>query len=144
MSTARGPRLPEAASPRPSKASPVNRTVLYIEDHAATRRLVEQVLRRLRPQTELHVATNARDGIQAAIDERPAFILLDNNLPDATGGEVLRRLASAQSTAGIPVIIISGDSVRTGNELVANGAAGFLAKPFDIHQLITIIDRYIG
>ena len=72
----------------------MNRTMLYIEDHAYTRGLVEKILRTLRPQIKLHVATNARDGVKAAIDKQPALILLDNRLPDATGGEVLHQLAS--------------------------------------------------
>jgi CheY-like chemotaxis protein len=121
----------------------VNRTMLHIEDHAVTRRLVEKMLLKLRPQIELHVATNARDGVRAAIDERPALILLDNRLPDATGGEVLRQLASSEATAGIPVIVISGDSAKAGDELLALGASEFLPKPFDIDQLTTMIDRYI-
>ena len=126
-----------------AKANPVNRTMLYIEDHAASRRLVEQVLSMLRPQIELHVATNARDGLKAAIEERPALILLDNRLPDATGGEVLRQLASSEATAAIPVVIISGDSAKTGDELLAIGASEFLPKPFDLDQLVAMIDRYI-
>jgi CheY-like chemotaxis protein len=117
--------------------------MLYIEDHAVSRRLVEQMLVMLRPHIELHVATNARDGVKAAIDERPALILLDNHLPDATGREVLRQLASSQATAAIPVIVISGDSAKTGDELLATGASEFLSKPFDIDQLIPMIDRYI-
>jgi two-component system, chemotaxis family, chemotaxis protein CheY len=132
-----------AAPSRPQKASPVKRTILYIEDHAVTRRLVEQMLLRLRPHIELHLAANARDGIKAAIDKRPALILLDNRLPDATAGEVLRQLASAEVTTGIPVIVISGDSAKTGDELLAIGASAFLTKPFDIDRLVTLIDRYI-
>jgi CheY-like chemotaxis protein len=126
-----------------AKASPVNRTMLYIEDHARTRYLVERMLLKLRPQIELHLATNARDGVKAAIGERPALILLDNHLPDATGHEVLRQLASSQATTGIPVIVISGDSARAGDELLTIGASEFLSKPFDIDELMTMIDRYI-
>jgi CheY-like chemotaxis protein len=132
-----------AAALRPQRASPVNHTMLYIEDHALTRGLVERILLRLRPQIELHLAANARDGVKAAIDERPALILLDNHLPDATGGEVLRQLASCEATAGIPIIVLSGDSAKTGDELLAIGASEFLPKPFDIDQLMTMIDRYI-
>jgi CheY-like chemotaxis protein len=117
--------------------------MLCIEDHAITRRLVEKMLRKLRPHIELHVATNACDGVQAAIDQRPALILLDNHLPDATADEVLRRLASSETTAAIHVIVISGDSAKAGDELRATGASEFLPKPFDIDQLMTMIDRYI-
>jgi CheY-like chemotaxis protein len=143
MNAVRGVHPPQAPPPRPARSSPVNRKVLHIEDHEATRRLIKQLLTKLRPQTELHVAANAREGIKAAIDEQPALILLDNRLPDATGGEVLRQLAAAEATAGIPVVVISGDSVRVGDELLAIGAAEFLVKPFDIHLFLAVIDRYI-
>jgi CheY-like chemotaxis protein len=121
----------------------VNHTLLYIEDHAYTRGLVEKILRKLRPHINLHTATNARDGIKTATTQHPALILLDNHLPDATGAEVLHHLTSCEATATIPVIIVSGDSAKNGNQLLAAGAAEFLPKPFDIDQLITMIDRYI-
>ena len=87
--------------PHAREAGPVNRTVLYIEDNADNRRLVERLVK-LHPQSQLHVATNARDGVKAAIDDRPALILLDNRLPDATGREVLRQLASSAARPGSP------------------------------------------
>jgi CheY-like chemotaxis protein len=121
----------------------VNSTVLYIEDNPDNVRLVELLLKR-RPHTELQVATNGRDGVQAAIGQRPSLILLDNRLPDATGSEILRQLASAEATAGIPVIILTGDSSgAAADELLANGACEFVEKPFDIHQLMATIDRYL-
>jgi CheY-like chemotaxis protein len=122
----------------------VNRSVLYIEDDPDNIRLVQRLLLKRRPDTELHVAANARDGVTAAISEQPALILLDNRLPDATGGEVLRQLASAEATTTIPVVIVSGDSGKAiAGELLATGAADFLVKPYDIHQLIAVIDRYL-
>ena len=120
----------------------MNRAVLYIEDNPDNIRLVERLVKH-HPQAGLHVATNARDGVQAAIDIRPALILLDNRLPDATGREVLVRLKASAATAGVPVVIVSGDSVETADELLALGASDFLAKPFDIHQFMAIIDRYL-
>jgi CheY-like chemotaxis protein len=122
----------------------MNRSVLYIEDDLDNFCLVEQVLLKRRPDTEVHMATNGHDGITAAISEQPALILLDNRLPDATGAEVLRQLAAAEATTAIPVVIVSGNTVSaTASELLAAGAADFLVKPYDIHQLMTIIDRYL-
>jgi CheY-like chemotaxis protein len=63
----------------------VNRTVLYIEDYVGAVRLVERLLEARRPDTELHVAMNAGEGIKIASDKQPALILLDDHLPDATG-----------------------------------------------------------
>jgi CheY-like chemotaxis protein len=122
---------------------PGSRTVLYIEDNAGNVRLMERVLSR-RPGTHLVIAGTGRDGLNAAVSEHPDLILLDNRLPDATGGDVLRQLGARPATAGIPVIVISGDSgVGAAGDFLANGAVDFLPKPFDIHQLLTTIDRYL-
>jgi CheY-like chemotaxis protein len=120
----------------------VNRVMLYIEDDDNNISLVQALLKR-RPNIDLHVATNGRDGVQAALDRHPGLILLDNRLPDATGGEILRKLASATATAGIPVVAFSSDSGDIIDELLANGAIESVAKPFDIHQFMAIIDRYL-
>jgi CheY-like chemotaxis protein len=116
--------------------------VLYIEDDENNISLVEALIRR-RPQIELHVAMNGRDGVQAATDKQPGLILLDNHLPDATGGEILQELAAAAATAAIPVVVLSSDSDDHIDELLASGAAESVGKPFDIHQFMAIIDRYL-
>ena len=117
--------------------------MLYIEDDKQNIVLVQAVLR-LRPQIELHVAMNGRDGVRAAIDLRPDLILLDNRLPDATGSEVLQELASSSVTAAIPVVILSGGPDEVINALLADGAAESVAKPFDYRQFLGIIDRYLA
>ena len=116
--------------------------LLYIEDDENNIFLIESLLKRRR-RIALHVARNGRDGVQAAIDKRPDLILLDNRLPDATGSEILRKLASATATAAIPVVAFSSDSGDIIDELLASGAAESVAKPFDIHQFLAIIDRYL-
>ena len=120
----------------------MSHVVLYIEDNDNNIFLVKSLLRR-RPQVELLVAMNGRAGVQAAIDNRPGLILLDNRLPDATGGEILRELGATAATAAIPVVIFSGDSGPMIDELLASGAAESVRQPFDIHQFMDIIDRYL-
>jgi CheY-like chemotaxis protein len=120
----------------------VNHSMLYIEDNENNVFLVEALLKR-RPRIELHVAMTGREGVRAALDKLPGLIVLDNRLPDATGGEILRDLASAAATAAIPVVILSSDSGEMIDELLANGAAEAVPKPFDIHQFMAIIDRYL-
>jgi CheY-like chemotaxis protein len=120
----------------------VNHAMLYIEDDPNNISLVEALIRR-RPQIELHVAMNGKDGVRAAIDQQPGLILLDNRLPDATGGEILHELAAAAATAAIPVVVLSGDTDEVIDELLASGAAESVGKPFDIHQFMAIIDRYL-
>jgi CheY-like chemotaxis protein len=142
MSDSSGDRFPPGPVHEPRKARAVNHILLYIEDDDGNVSLVQALMKR-RPRVELHVATNGRDGIQAAIDKRPGLILLDNSLPDATGLEILRELASSTSTAAIPVVAFSGASVEIIDEMRASGAVESVPKPFDIHQFMAIIDRYL-
>jgi CheY-like chemotaxis protein len=122
----------------------VNGVVLYIDDSQDNILLVQRLFQRKCPDIQLHTAMTGHDGIRVAIDDQPALILLDNRLPDASGEQVLRNLAAAPATAAIPVVILSGDShPATVNELLAAGAADFLGKPFEAHQLLAILGRYL-
>jgi CheY-like chemotaxis protein len=124
------------------EGGPMNHAVLYIEDDDNNISLVEALLRR-RPHIELQVAMNGRDGVQAAIDNQPGLILLDNRLPDATGSEILQELGSTSATAAIPVVVLSSDPDELIDQLLANGAAEAVPKPFDIHLFMAMIDRYL-
>ena len=127
----------------PAGGVTVNRVMLYIEDDDNNISLVEALLKR-RPQIELQVAMNGRDGVQSAIDKQPRLILLDNRLPDATGSEILGELASLPATAAIPVVVLSSDADDVIAQLVANGAIEAVPKPFDIHEFIAMLDRYFS
>jgi CheY-like chemotaxis protein len=135
-------RLPRGPHRDPANGGLVNHAMLYIEDNENNISLVEALLKR-RPHIDLHIAMTGRDGVQAALDTQPGLILLDNRLPDATGGEILRELASAAATSAIPVVMLSSDSDEILNELLASGAAEAVPKPFDIHQFMDMIDRYL-
>ena len=121
----------------------MNHALLYIEDDDNNISLVQALLKR-RPQIELLVAMNGRDGINTAIDRKPALILLDNRLPDATGSEILAELASRPATAAIPVVVLSSDADEFINQLIAEGATEAVPKPFDIHKFIAMLDRYLS
>jgi CheY-like chemotaxis protein len=119
--------------------------VLYIDDNEDNLRLVARILGRYRADTQLLVAGTGQDGLRAAIESRPGLILLDNRLPGATGAEVLQQLARTDVTAQIPVVILSGDSSpSTVEQLLAGGAAGFLAKPFTVPEFIAMLDRFLA
>jgi CheY-like chemotaxis protein len=120
------------------------RLVLCIEDDPHNARLIERVLRRL-PGVEVLVAGTGRHGIQAAVDDRPDLILLDNHLPDAGGGQILGWLGAAPQTAAIPVVMVSGDSGGlAADDFLAAGAADVLTKPVDIHELLATVGRYLA
>ena len=72
---------------------------------------------------------------------RPALAIVDRQLPDGDGVDVLR-VASAYA---IPVIVVTGYGTAATRRLtLEEGAAGFLAKPFTGHELVELVRRIVG
>ena len=104
--------VPEQRRPAPPASVPLRtdaRTVLYIEDNPSNIKLVETILRE-RPEVTLLVAQQGRLGLDLAREHAPALVLLDLNLPDISGEEILRRLRADERTASIPVVMVSADA----------------------------------
>jgi two-component system, OmpR family, KDP operon response regulator KdpE len=107
-------------------------SVLVIDDEAQIRRF-------LRAGFELHgytviEAESATAGLKAAITDKPNVIILDLNLPDVEGSEVLERI---RSWLNVPVIVLSiqadeDEKVR----LLRLGADDYVVKPFGISELL--------
>lgn len=115
--------------------------VLYIEDNLANLKLIERLLAD-RPNVELLSSLHAADGIQLAREFRPDLILLDLNLPDIDGDEVLARLREDPNTALIPVVMITADaSPGQAKRLIDAGAFDYLTKPIDVQRFFKVIDK---
>jgi PAS domain S-box-containing protein len=133
------PKDEDSAPPAP-RAPADSRTVLYIEDNPSNIKLVEAILA-ARPEVTLIVATQGSLAIDLAREHRPALVLLDLNLPDISGEEVLRRLRSDARTTEIPVVITSADATpRHIERLRRAGADDYLTKPFGIERFLSVID----
>jgi CheY-like chemotaxis protein len=119
----------------------VTHTVLHIEDNETNFRLVERILED-RANLNLLWASNGKEGIAFALQHNPALILLDLNLPDVHGSELLQRLKSDPLTERIPVIVISADIATAQIErMLQAGARNYLTKPFDIKRLLCLVDE---
>ena len=128
----------EGRSPRPST------TALYIEDNLSNLKLIQGVLAR-RPEVRLIAAMHGRMGIDLARQHRPDLILLDLQLPDMSGNEILYLLRSDDETRDIPVVVISADATRGQvQSLLAAGASAYLTKPIDVQQFLAVLDREFG
>ena len=120
------------------------RTVLYIEDNPANLRLVERILVR-RPNLKLLAAVQGGVGLHLAAEQRPDLILLDLDLPDIPGAEVLLRLKAEVATREVPVVIISADaSPGQIRRLLAAGARDYVTKPIDVRRFLEIVDENLG
>ena len=117
-------------------------TILYIEDDANNVQLMHRIVAR-RTHVDLVVATTGHEGLRLASDTRPDLILLDRRLPDIFGDDVLTTLKATPASAGIPVVVLSGDyGSKLETQLIGLGAAELVPKPFDVHAILAIIDRF--
>jgi signal transduction histidine kinase/ActR/RegA family two-component response regulator len=129
---AAGPHYPPGADLR----------ILYIEDNPANVEVIARFLRG-KPNTTLLSAISGRAGLECAVREAPDIILLDLNLPDLHGEEVLNELKAELATAAIPVIILSADASRgVIHRLLAGGAFAYLTKPIELAELGEVLDSF--
>jgi len=116
-------------------------TVLYIEDNLPNYQLIEQLILK-RPEVRLLGAIQGKLGVELAVAHRPDVILLDLNLPDIQGNEVLLRLREHPETAAIPVVMLSADAMpKQIDKLLAAGAQKYLTKPIEVAQFYSLLDE---
>ncbi|MCV4341472.1 ATP-binding protein [Pseudomonas capsici] len=117
--------------------------VLCIEDNLSSMALIETLLQR-RPGIQLLSSMQGQLGLDLARQHAPQLILLDVNLPDLTGRDVLQRLRQSPSTANTPVLMITADaSDKTHRELRQAGATAILTKPIQVPAFLAHLDQYL-
>jgi DNA-binding response OmpR family regulator len=111
-------------------------TILLVEDEPRLRRTLARSLSG-RAFTVEEAAT-ADEAVAAASARCFDLMLLDVNLPDATGWDVLRRLRAADKLDGLPVVVLS--AVPPNPARVREFApVGVLHKPFPIDALLRLV-----
>jgi PAS domain S-box-containing protein len=120
----------------------VNILVLYIEDNLANLRVVEAIFAKF-PDLTLISATTGKRGLELAREYQPNIVLLDINLPDINGYEVLRRLQDSEHTQPLPVIALSADGMPLDIERgLKAGFKEYLTKPVKVNELITALKTH--
>ena len=115
------------------------RRILLVEDDRSHRWVLRRVLENsFGDEVLVEEASCGEDGIARARRRPPVdLILLDLNLPDVSGFEVLRRLRTEPKTRGVPVVVLSSsqdnDDVRRAYEC---GANSFVSKSQNPEQMI--------
>lgn len=115
--------------------------ILIVDDDASFVDSAEAVLED--KGFEVIKAFNAETGIEALALENPDIVLLDVNLPDKNGFEVLKTIKTSINFAELPVILITGDMAVQVDKGFAAGADDVIFKPIDIEGLAINISRLI-
>jgi CheY-like chemotaxis protein len=90
-------------------------------------------------------AVTGMQGVEAAVQQRPDFIILDIQLPDIDGIEVVRRIRSSEIGHTIPIIAMTSFAMAGDRErLLTAGCDEYIEKPIDPQRVISQIRRVIG
>ena len=121
----------------------MNSRILIIEDDDAIREVVRYTLEN-NGFKDTSEAADGEAGLNIALRERPALILLDLMLPKMDGFEVCRRLKREESTRDIPVVMLTAkgeeSDIVLGLEL---GAVDYITKPFSGKVLVARIRAHL-
>jgi CheY-like chemotaxis protein len=116
-------------------------SVLCVEDNPVNLLLVRELLS-MRPQMTLYEAVDGASGIAAALAHRPDLLLLDLQLPDIHGIELLQRLRAEPALAHSTFVALSANALP--EQIAAARAAGFdeyWTKPIDFARFLAGLDR---
>ena len=123
--------MPSALIPTISDHKP---TVLIIDDEAAPRAALTQILRQ-----DFHILTaeNARTALAILGDRGVDLVTLDMKLPDCSGSDLLHDIKHAHAATEVIMVTAYG-SLQSAMDCIHHGAAGFLLKPFNASELLAI------
>ena len=119
--------------------------ILTVDDSATMRRIIAGAAGVMGIET-----LNAANGVEALkVLEKEgssiSLILLDVNMPEMNGIELLKKVKASPQWASIPVMMVTSESERAGViEAIQSGASSYLAKPFAPEDLIKKIMQNVS
>ncbi|MET0334998.1 MAG: ATP-binding protein, partial [Rhizobacter sp.] len=126
----------DAHQPLPPEPTSAQRQVLYVEDEPLNVLLMQELFK-ARPQWVLHVATDGQSGLAAARERHHDLLLIDMNLPDMSGLELIRALRADPRTSGLQCIALSADAMQAQiDTALAGGFDGYWTKPINVALML--------
>ena len=113
--------------------------VLYVEDLPANVLLMRAMFSR-RPGYRLQIATDGASGLEAAHVRQPDLLLIDINLPDCLGSELLQQLRSIPGCARTPAIAVTADHSF---DVQGTSFAEVWHKPLSLQDTLDRLDHWL-
>lgn len=116
-----------------------HKKILVCDDDLGILEMLELILE---DDYQVIIEPNSVNALKNIASQRPDLILLDIWMPVISGDQILRELKADPVTSAIPVLMYSasteGQAIAT-----ASGADSFLAKPFDINELLERVEMLL-
>jgi CheY-like chemotaxis protein len=117
-------------------------TVLVVDDHADTRRVVRWMVERW--GYRVLEAADGRQAFEVAAESRPALILMDLTMPRADGFDAIRSIRADADLAPTPIIAVTAyDKAAARDGAEAAGFDHYLSKPIDFYRLEVLLQKLI-
>jgi CheY-like chemotaxis protein len=116
-------------------------SILIVEDHPTMRDAMRLVLEE--DGYEVEDATDGEAGIAAVRARPPDIVLLDLNIPVVSGAQVLETLKTDPTTAAVLVVIVTATGEEGRQRALAQGADGYITKPFSPLALLRTVERVL-
>jgi CheY-like chemotaxis protein len=124
------------------KPADVSRSLLIVDENTINRKLAFNALRS--KGYEISQASSGEETLTLLRDTRFDLVLMDLQLPDIDGLELVRRLEADPHTAGLAVVALSAsDDPELKQTVLANGCIGFIAKPIRLATFPAVVEEYL-
>jgi two-component system cell cycle response regulator DivK len=118
------------------------KTVLLVEDNELNTKLFRDLL-----QSKGHRVLETREGKEAlrlAHAEQPDLILMDIQLPEISGFDLIKMIKKDEAIAKIPVIAVTAFAMKGDEEKIrASGCEDYLSKPISVGTFLSKVESYL-
>lgn len=121
----------------------MTKTILIVEDNQLNKKLFEDILYVDGYKT---VATeNAYEAQQLALDNQVSLVLMDIQLPEISGLDVIAMFKRNPALQHIPIIAVTAFAMKGDEEhILSQGASAYLSKPISVLDLLKSVKKFLG
>ncbi|MFP4477562.1 MAG: response regulator [Desulfatibacillaceae bacterium] len=121
----------------------MEKLVLIVEDSESNRQLLKDLLEKV-CHCRVETAGDGQEAVDKALADPPDLILMDVGLPVMDGIEATENIKKSDQCGAVPVLALTGyASSEDERRLMEAGFDGFLAKPFDVPELLARLKGYL-
>lgn len=117
--------------------------VLIVDDNEKNLKLIRDILH-FKGFGTLE-ATNGESAVEMALQNKPALILMDIQLPGIDGRAAMKIIKEGEGMRDIPVVALTALAMRGTREVLVNeGFDDYISKPVNIKEVLALVQKYLG
>lgn len=125
-----------------TKTKPAKK-ILIIEDNVMNMKLFHDLLEA--HGYEIIETDDGSNVVNLAREVKPDLVLMDIQLPEVSGLDIIRQMKSVEGVRDIPVIAVTAFAMKDNEaEIMASGCNAYVAKPISIEPFLEIVQKFLG